>query len=134
MKRIKTTDPNRIYLYDTHCEMELRDIHGKPKGVCKFDYDFLETAKIYKWNNHEGYARAGGINKEQLRMHRMILNCPKEKVVHHINGNPLDNRKMNLTILTKAEHNLMKKGRHNKNYEIQTDIIDMRTNKIEDEK
>lgn len=37
-------------------------------------------------------------------MHRVILNPPKDKVVDHINGNGLDNRKVNIRICTQAEN------------------------------
>jgi len=38
-------------------------------------------------------------------MHRVITDCPKDKVVHHINHNSLDNRKCNLVVVTPKEHN-----------------------------
>lgn len=43
-------------------------------------------------------------------LHRLIMNCPQDKVIDHINGNPLDNRKCNLRIVTQQENCL------NRNY------------------
>jgi hypothetical protein len=42
--------------------------------------------------------------KKTLRMHRVIINAPKNKVVDHINGDGLDNRKINLRIVTQREN------------------------------
>ena len=39
-----------------------------------------------------------------LLLHRLIMNCPKDKIVDHINHNTLDNRKINLRICTRAEN------------------------------
>lgn len=43
------------------------------------------------------------INKKRrcTLLHRYITNCPKDKVVDHINHNTLDNRRCNLRITTK---------------------------------
>ena len=39
-----------------------------------------------------------------LRMHREIMQPPKGMVVHHINGNGLDNRRANLRVCTQADN------------------------------
>ena len=44
------------------------------------------------------------INSKMERLHRIIMNCPKDKVIDHINHNPLDNRKSNLRICTQMEN------------------------------
>lgn len=62
--------------------------------------DFLKISK-YKW----GLTKDGYISSSQGLLHRVITNCPNNRVVDHINHNKLDNRKENLRICTKAENN-----------------------------
>ena len=38
------------------------------------------------------------------KLHRLIINAPPGKIVHHKNHNTLDNRKENLEVKTQAEH------------------------------
>lgn len=56
-------------------------------------------------------ARNGGIwyvvrveDRHTIKLHRAILNAPDGIVVHHINGDGLDNRKDNLLLCTVNEH------------------------------
>jgi len=46
-----------------------------------------------------------------IRMHRQVTRCPPHLTVHHINGNPLDNRKSNLQLLTPKQHSALPKSR-----------------------
>lgn len=39
-----------------------------------------------------------------IRMHRVVADTPAHLVCHHINHNPLDNRRLNLLNLSQYEH------------------------------
>ena len=41
-----------------------------------------------------------------IRIHRFILDCNKNDVVDHINGNTLDNRKQNLRICSQQQNTM----------------------------
>ena len=68
------------------------------------DYEYLNQ---WKWCYSYGYAVRTICKKgkqTQIRMHRVILNPPKDKHIDHINRNRLDNRKENLRICNTAEN------------------------------
>jgi len=75
-----------------------------PKKEFMIDIDDLERVLLYRWNND----RSNHLNNSKLkiRLHRYIMNCPSDKVVDHINRNPLDNRKVNLRICTSHENSM----------------------------
>lgn len=50
-----------------------------------------------------GYAKFM-VNRKSIRFHRFILNPPEGKMIDHINGNKLDNRKANLRAVTNQEN------------------------------
>lgn len=90
--------------------------YGKGKFAIIDEEDYNIISK-YGWFYHpnnwpdtkEGYAcatkRENITNKPKtLRMHKLILNCPKGMEIDHINRNKLDNRKCNLRICTKSEN------------------------------
>lgn len=59
------------------------------------------------WNvqvTHTGHVYAISREKYAVRMHRLILNAPRDSMVDHINGNSLDNRRANLRLCNGAEN------------------------------
>ena len=66
------------------------------------DYELLSR---FKWRIVE----SGGNSKSMyavatIRLHRLIVACPNDMMIDHINGNPLDNRKSNLRICSNSEN------------------------------
>lgn len=85
------------------------------------DEDF-EIFKQYKWHYAAGYARRNkrlenGSRKIEF-MHRLIAKTPEGLIADHINGNTLDNRKVNLRNVTSAQNarNARKKSKAKSKY------------------
>lgn len=78
------------------------------------DYDML--SKYSWWIDAYGYAlttqKIYG-RKKNIRMHRMILEPPADKVVDHIDGDPLNNQKSNLRIVSQKQNLRNSRTRHN---------------------
>jgi len=74
---------------------------GKESIIDKEDYDRVNK---YMWHtgNH-GYASHKN-NSESLLLHRFIMSPKEGEYVDHINGNKLDNRKVNLRICSNSEN------------------------------
>lgn len=88
----------------------------------KIDIEDIEKIKNYKWairKTREGifYVQSKYFistnTKKTIQLHRLIMNCPNNKVIDHINSDPLDNRKSNLRICTSAENAQNKKVNKN---------------------
>lgn len=87
---------------------EIKLSQGKYALVDDSDY---ERVSQYKW-----WAAEVGVTKhfyattstykprKTIYMHRLILDAPKGKIVDHINGNGLDNRRANLRLCTNAQN------------------------------
>lgn len=74
------------------------------------DEDYADLTK-YKWHVHKykklWYAQRNlkKVNGySSLGMHRVIMNCPEDMVVDHINHNGLDNRKENLRVCFRIQN------------------------------
>lgn len=97
--------PNK---YDLSREYGILIIHSIKHGIFEvlFDKEDFDRIKHIHWNveldvKGKFYVRNGKAGK----LHRLIMNTPKDLVVDHINHNTLDNRKCNLRNCTTAENN-----------------------------
>lgn len=80
----------------------------------------LEKYKWYLWSTkrHTGIyvvASESTKNPKEIhyqRLHQLIMNC-KGKIVDHINGNPLDNRRINLRVTSASGNNKNARKRRN---------------------
>lgn len=86
---------------------------GKGKFSLVDDEDFDNLSKhqwyvtVYGYANCRDYIRGSGRKKQKSTtyiMHRLIMNCPEDKHIDHINHNTLDNRKSNLRIVTQSQN------------------------------
>lgn len=82
------------------------------------DTEDWDKVKKYRWNvNKNARAKANDVfyvvstsnaaiedYQRSVKFHRVIMDCHDERVVDHINGLTLDNRKVNLRITTQQEN------------------------------
>lgn len=64
------------------------------------DYVLL---KEYKWQvrtDKSNYYATGVYKEKRVQMHRIIMKAKKGEIIDHINGNGLDNRKINLRVVS----------------------------------
>lgn len=71
------------------------------------DLQDAEKVKKYYWNiDKAGYVKSPELN---IRLHRYILNPPKEMYVDHVSGDRTDNRRSNLRICTPQQNSFNKR-------------------------
>lgn len=76
------------------------------------DDDMYEYLTCWTWHYSTGYAKRNDWENGKahiVRMHHSVLPLQEGMQVDHINGNTLDNRRVNLRLVTKAQ-NSMNKG------------------------
>ena len=74
------------------------------KYKVKIDKKFIKLVKSNNWHSRENSCGQVYFDSKLGRLHRIILNCPSDLVVDHINGDSLDNRKSNLRACTHKEN------------------------------
>lgn len=78
-------------------------------GYTIIDSDLLETVLSYKWHTtHKGYIRSNSKIQSGSRMmlHRLVAGIPLSPwTIDHINRNKIDNRRVNLRLVTKSASN-----------------------------
>lgn len=94
-------DSNEIIEYDDCAEVVIYNKQCEEVARAIIDLDDIDKVKGYKWALSHGYVVSG---KNNIRLHRLIMDCPDDMVVDHENNNPLDNRKDNLRICTQQQN------------------------------
>ena len=94
-------DPNEIIIYNDYAEIILYDEYCKEKCRTLIDLDDVEKVKNYKWTFDGRYVRS---SNKKIKLHRFVIDAPKNKIIDHINHNVLDNRKNNLRICTQNDN------------------------------
>lgn len=92
-------DSNEIVLYDNYAEIVLYNNNCEEIARALIDIEDIDKVKDCKWCLSHGYVYDG-----KIRLHRLIMDCPEDMVVDHINHNPLDNRKSNLRVCTQQQN------------------------------
>ena len=111
MKRRTIYDPNEIVIHDDYAEVVLYNKNCVEIDKVLIDLEDIEKVSKHKWHkSYSGYA----VTSNSKPMHRLIIKCPKEKFIDHINHNKLDNRKQNLRI-TEQKHNTKNRVRPSNN-------------------
>ena len=94
---------------------DLSGVHGighTPKGhVFLFDKDDFEAIRTHTWEvNNTGYISTQTYRNKTSKgylLHRVVMNVTDSKIIiDHINGNPKDNRKRNLRIVTQSQNSM----------------------------
>lgn len=80
--------------------------------VDEADFEWLSA---FKWHVSGPEGARYAKTKRVLFMHRMIMNAPEGVFVDHANGDPMDNRRVNLRLCTRAQNQQNKcKSRRNR--------------------
>lgn len=100
-------DKNEIVIIEDVAYIVLYNKDSEEVARTVIDKNNVDVVKNYKWClDNDGYV-VTTINNKTIHLHRFLLNCDDtDKVVDHIDGNPLNNKKSNLRIVTQKENRM----------------------------
>jgi len=85
--------------------------HGRRAIV---DAELYPSLSTYHWQARKSYCRWYAMRKVVrdgrefwVRMHRQIMNTPRDQITHHVNRNTMDNRRENLENMTQRDHHFL---------------------------
>ena len=98
---------NHIEVLEDHAEIFLINKNNEVAAKALIDIEDIDKVKSYKWHlsvERDKYNYVISNNSPDKKLHRFIMDAPKNTVVDHINHNPLDNRKSNLRICSNQQN------------------------------
>jgi len=99
--------PNEFLFEDDICKIRLYDKHGNFVVSAIIDVDDYPLVKDYKWrlNSPVGYVRGAKKGGKDVLLHTVLMGTlPNGKSIDHANRKPLDNRRNNLRLATRAQN------------------------------
>ena len=95
-------DPNEIVIYDDFAEIILYNNECQEIARALIDLEDISKVEEYKWYlKKDGYVYS---NDGPTRLHRLVMDCPEDMIIDHVNRDRLDNRKSNLRICTTQQN------------------------------
>lgn len=91
--------------------IKINTAKNKPEAYAIVDDEDYEAMSQYRWNLSKGYAihylgKSGHDYRGALYMHRLVHRTDSWLMTDHINGNRLDNRRINLRTCTRGENRM----------------------------
>lgn len=97
-------DPNEIVFVNNDCHIILTNRKMDEIGIAVIDKKDYTLIKGYKWYiSHDNYVKSDS-TKDRPYLHRLIMGCPKNMHIDHIDFNPLNNKRSNLRICTNQQN------------------------------
>ncbi len=113
--RLRTT-PNEIRVRGDYAEMDLYNKREEVKCITIFDAEDVKKIEGLRWSGRESRGAAKNtyvirripnsyFDRDLIALHRLVMEpIPDGLVVDHVNRNTLDNRKVNLRVVTQQEN------------------------------
>lgn len=104
---------NEIKIKENHAELIIYSADKKQRFTSYIDLEDVDYVKKHSWCIRSRKYVGRVENGRNFLLHRALMDCPKDKIVDHINKNPLDNRKINLRICNYQENFFNSKKKSN---------------------
>ncbi len=97
-------DPQEIHIEGAVARMVVRNKKGVNCAEIIIDAEDVPKVSDHRWSYAKGRSVRGRRKGERpLSLARLLMNPSADRLVIHLNGDPLDNRKVNLRIVSPAE-------------------------------
>ena len=110
-KQIRLQKRPRVYNSAGQTVIELFNKNKTKVAETIVDDNLYEKLIEYSWSLSQDNTARGSVNGKMVMLHRYVMNYDGNDLIDHINGNPLDNRRENLRIVTSQENMMNRKSK-----------------------